>query len=198
MADSNTIAILGISVAGATAILAPSITSWLEGRREERRIAHEADQNAKRFAFEREVRDTDKLRALMDEALVALNNLNAVFVGALETYLSDDQSVWKARFSDYHEAADEAARVKARLMIRLGAVSDVGVTYERCVAYFADASGMLAMDEGYRAFHGRDPDSAQVFEHGQLLQGVISEAGANQSDFVATANRLVGSAVPRC
>src|SRR3954451_8405405 len=132
MADSTTIAVVSVSVAGITALATPPLTAWFDERKESRR-----------FGRERLIRDVTELRALLDDALIAISEAFyrhskltvewGLDPGANHTDLFNDL------FNDVLAKRESMVLFKTRLETRLGPGDAVTQAYDEAIDLFDEA-----------------------------------------------------------
>jgi acyl transferase domain-containing protein len=113
MADSTTIAITSLIVTGAATIAAPTISAWLQNKRERERAVHE-DRSA----------DVRELRGLLDETAESLDQLTRQVRRLTDTQWGrltpGAKGKVDAALGPVEKTRDRLVRLRSRLGIRLG------------------------------------------------------------------------------
>jgi hypothetical protein len=132
VADSTAIAIVSVSVAGITALAAPVLTTWLEERRETRR-----------FRRERRMRDIAELRALLDDALVAFDEVFASRAELTKRWMLRPLAECTPLIQDVQAKRNRTVALKARLETRLGRPHPVTKAYDEAIERLDEAVAPL-------------------------------------------------------
>ncbi|HET6506756.1 MAG TPA: hypothetical protein VFG42_08200 [Baekduia sp.] len=141
MPDSNTIALVSVVGATATAIAVPLINGAFAARADRRKFEHE-----------RHEKDLDERRALLDDCAHALTTYIEATRDLLGRYVFSHPANAEARDLDFYMAAIDAniaAKAHAyalnrRLVIRLGRHSDVVVAYGNVLKLLDEATTDIA------------------------------------------------------
>lgn len=143
--DAETIALVSVVVTGVTAVGVPVVNAV---------AAAKAD--ARRYRHEREARDLDELRDLLDDAALSISGYIATAI-ALESAhgtVSDREPPLlphaEARLNAMRDAASQSHTLNRRLVIRLGrehrAVTALGLCLKRLDEAMGAVSTDLALD----------------------------------------------------
>lgn len=135
MPDSSTVALVSVVVAGVTAIAAPALTGGIEGRREARRAERE-----RRSADLLDLRDLlDEMAVALEEARLGVRRIRRI-IGGFDEWTEELAREELLRFIG---AGRDVTRLRARIMVRLGATHEVAEESGAAVATLRRLALML-------------------------------------------------------
>ena len=175
VADAQTVAVVSVVVAGVSSLATVASAVWMNHRR----LGHERTLDVGKKAHERELRDKDELRGILDEALAAAAE-GRHFVFQSGPGSGDEGAALRERI----------ALAAARLSIRLKDDDDIVRAYNKILSHYENCLVLL--------FGGDDPlqDHRDDFAGHELEEFFGEEvAGLDQStsEFIAAAHGLVRS-----
>lgn len=163
-----------------------------EARRQERALVAEGERSRATLEHARELADLADLRALLDEAAVALHAAGQKMGGVLGAYMSYGRSL-EERAPEVRQHLNEVGHrldaLDARLAVRVGRSEDVGRTFRQAVDATADVSRALAWLE--------DDDAAAMKAKRRTIQVGNEDFTAAIGRFVSASVAIAGTARPR-
>jgi hypothetical protein len=169
MADPNAVAITSIVVAGVATISAPLLAARTQARREQRRVL-----------VEKELRDLDELRELLDAASACLHDLDDAAHKVQDVLHERPQGPPTRLYDAYWAQHWTAIRMRSRLAIRVGSESLVAQSYAQAVEASRDAFVWLLSRETMQELERGDDLGDQLslraddfLEHDQRFKGAI-------------------------
>ncbi|HEY7630907.1 MAG TPA: hypothetical protein VH817_09410 [Thermoleophilaceae bacterium] len=192
MADSTTIAITSLIVTGAASIAAPTISAWLQNKRERERAAHE-DRSA----------DVHELRALLDETAECLDQLTRQVRALTDTQWGrltpGAKGKVDAAIRPIEKTRDRLVRLRSRLGIRLGrdaaAVHAVGDALDTT----DHLTQMVAVSAVLRRWVAEDQGQTELIDKQEGLTRLrrLQDEGTDAADrFVDAAQKIAAATLP--
>ncbi len=178
MAESNTVAIVGVSAGALVALLGPVITARATDRGQKRKFRHEERRT-----------DRQELRKVLDRAVEVIAEMELAISRLHATYLErgDSASACGPALAAAGESLRQLDLAAARLSIRRGDAADVTVLCREISAHGEAVVGAISRYLTLPA-HTEAPSS-------RGLEAEIGEIEAGSRRFVAAAKELVGSEI---
>jgi hypothetical protein len=162
VSDTTVVSLTAIVVAG---ILGPSLAGWIQLRLASRRERHE-----------RELHDIDELRALLDDALASLFDIERGMADLRATMLRHghhgyrrDRGPYAAAFEDLWENLRNFRQRAARLAIRVGPATKLARTTEAATDHTVEIIEIV--DQSLFMEDIKPEEVQKVLDRGEILDG---------------------------